>query len=271
MPDLPAYLNNELLANQIGQSLSGRDAIFPSRENIRKIGPINSLREFKELGVQSLKVLLNYTNIQPSSHVLDIGCGYGRLAIPLTRYLDHEGVYWGVDVMREAIEDCKYRFGEGYPNFGFQHVDFHNGLYNPEAGPRSSDSILPFPDNHFDTVFLFSVFSHMKPDDVSLYFSEIHRILRPAGMLMATCFLLTQDARAAIERGNTRRSFRFADDGFFVDTRESPESAIAYLPDQMDALIAASGLHHVHTFDGQWADRRWALSGQDAVICTKPD
>ena len=73
MPDLPAYLNNELLANQIGQSLSGRDAIFPSRENIRKIGPLNSLREFKELGVQSLKVLLDYTNIQPSSHVLDIG------------------------------------------------------------------------------------------------------------------------------------------------------------------------------------------------------
>ena len=266
---LPEYLENEQLAERIGRSLSGKDPIFPAREDMRKIGPINSLREFKELGLQSFKVLLNYTNITPSSAVLDIGCGYGRLAIPLTRFLDPAGSYEGFDVMSDAITDCRQRITSRYPNFGFSHFDVHNGLYNHGSGAEVADSRFQYRDNQFDLVFMFSVFSHMKPADVASYLAEIYRVLKPGGMLMTTFFLMNSHARTAIDNGNTRRTFRHSCDGFLADDADSLESAVAYEEESVEAMVASSGLQHVHTFHGQWANRRWALNGQDAVICVK--
>lgn len=267
---LPVYLENEQLADRIGQSLSGNDPIFPTREDIRKIGPINTLREFKELGIQSLKVLLNYTNITPDSSVLDIGCGFGRLAIPLTRYLSAAGVYEGFDVMPEAVADCRRRIGSEYPNFGFSHLDVHNGLYNHQSGLKAEETRFDYEADQFDLVFMFSVFSHMKPDDVAAYLKEICRVLKPGGMLMSTFFLINQHSLAAIENGNTRRTFSYPCDGFFADDADNPESAVAFEEASVTSLVAASGLTHAGTLYGQWANRRWALTGQDAVLCIKP-
>ena len=269
MPELPAYLQNELLANRIGENLSGKNPIFPSRENIRKIGPINTLREFKELGIQSLKVLLNYTHIRPGSRVLDIGCGFGRLAIPLTHYLSAQGSYAGIDVMPDAIDDCRRRFEGSHDNFEFQHVNVHNGLYNHQAGVGAQGFRLPFEDNQFDLVFMFSVFSHMMPEDVAAYLAQVQRVLMPGGMLMTTFFILNDHARDAIARGTTRRSFSYPAAGCFADDGDQPEVAVAYEQHRVEQLIQGSGLEYIHTFYGQWANRRWALSGQDAVICMK--
>ena len=267
---LPRYLEVEQIGERIGDSLNGNDPIFPSRENIRRIGPINTLREFKELGVQSLKVLLHSTCLAPDSSVLDVGCGFGRLAIPLTRYLDSTGSYQGIDVMADAITDCERRICPGHPNFGFRHIDVHNGLYNPEASASANDAPFMYGAHRFDLVFMFSVFSHMQPPDVSAYLRECLRVLKPGGMLFTTAFLLNDHARAAIEGGKTRRRFEHQRDGFFADDPQSPESAVAYEEAEMLERVASSGLELLHTLRGQWANRRWALTGQDALLCRKP-
>ena len=262
------YLRNELLADEIGHSLSARDPIFPSREDIRKIGPMNTLREFKELGIQSLKVLMHYTTIRPDSSVLDIGCGYGRLAIPLTCFLSKQGSYAGIDVMDDAIADCRRRICPGNDNFRFEHVDVHNGLYNRDASLAVGDALRIFGNGEFEIVFMFSVFSHMMPDDVASYLEQIRRVLKPGGQLLTTFFILNACSRAAIERGSTRRIFSHPLDGVFVDEKNNPESAVAYPEVLLKQLLATSGLQHDHTFYGQWSGNRWSLTGQDAVLCS---
>lgn len=267
---LPRYLEVEQLADRIGDALNGNDPVFPSRENIRRIGPINTLREFKALGIQSLKVLLHATHLHPGAAVLDVGCGFGRLAIPLTRYLSPEGSYQGIDVMGDAIDDCARRFGTEYPNFGFRHIDVHNGLYNPEAASAAGEAAFMYAEDSFDLVFMFSVFSHMRPADVSAYLRECLRVLKPGGQLFTTAFLLNEHAREAIERGSTRRRFEHRREGFWADDPDSPESAVAYEEEDLLAMVADSGLELQHLLHGQWANRRWALTGQDAVLCRKP-
>ena len=262
------YLRNELLANEISRSLSAKDPIFPAREDIRKIGPINTLREFKELGIQSLKVLMHYTSIRPDSSVLDIGCGYGRLAIPLTRFLSKQGSYAGIDVMDDAIADCRRRICPGNGNFRFEHVDVHNGLYNHDASLAVDEALRIFDNGEFDLVFMFSVFTHMMPDDVASYLAQIRRALKPGGQLLTTFFILSAYSRTAIERGSTRRSFSHPRDSVFVDDENNPESAVAYPEDLLEQLVTASGLRHEHTFYGQWSGNRWSLTGQDAVLCS---
>jgi SAM-dependent methyltransferase len=268
MPYSP-YLENELLAEEIGRGLSGKDPVFPSREDIRKIGPINTLREFKELGIQSLKVLLHYTTLHRDSAVLDIGCGYGRLAIPLTRYLSARGSYVGIDVMADAVEDCRYRISPGHDNFRFEHVDVHNGLYNQDASLTAGEALRTFGEKQFDLVFMFSVFSHMMPVDVASYLQQIARVLKPGGQLLTTFFILNPRSLAAVERGSTRRTFRHPGEGVFVDDADNPESAVAYPQEQLEQLLGDSGLRHLHTFYGQWSGNRWSLTGQDAVLCCR--
>ena len=124
--------------------------------------------------------------------------------------------------------------------------------------------------DRFDLVFMFSVVSHMQPPDVSAYLRECLRVLKPGGMLFTTAFLLNDHARAAIEGGKTRRRFEHQRDGFFADDPQSPESAVAYEEAEMLERVASSGLELLHTLSGQWANRRWALTGQDALLCRKP-
>ncbi|MCC6818924.1 MAG: class I SAM-dependent methyltransferase, partial [Bacteroidia bacterium] len=63
-----------------------RDAITPPKGKIF-IGP----GDFKYLGNKLKNDFIKYGGLQPHHHVLDIGCGIGRIAIPLTEYLSSAG------------------------------------------------------------------------------------------------------------------------------------------------------------------------------------
>ena len=45
-------------------------------------------------------------------------------------------------------------------------------------------SKVPYPDNYFDTVLLISSLEHLKPNELSTAFSEIHRVLKPGGQIV---------------------------------------------------------------------------------------
>jgi len=40
---------------------------------------------------------------------------------------------------------------------------------------------MPYPDNHFDTVLSISILEHLKPQEQTVAFSEIRRVLKPGG------------------------------------------------------------------------------------------
>ena len=202
--------------------------------------------------------------------MLDIGCGYGHIAIPLTRFLSTDGSYMGIDVMRDAVLDCQQRIGTEFDQFSFAHLDVHNGIYNADTRQPAADARFDLPDEQFDVVFMFSVFSHMMPEDVSAYLCEIGRWLKPGGMLMTTFFILNNFSRSQIESGETRRTFAHKYGGVFIDDPSHPETAVAYEQPYLEDILTASPLQHVHTFYGQWAGHRWSMTGQDAVICVKP-
>lgn len=59
--------------------------------------------EFKAIGLGVLAELKASCDLAPHHHVLDVGCGIGRIAIPLTQYLSPEGRYEGFDPVRKAV------------------------------------------------------------------------------------------------------------------------------------------------------------------------
>ena len=56
--------------------------------------------------------------LRPDHHVIDIGCGSGRLALPLTNFL-RRGRYEGFDIDPDMIAWCRRSITPRHPDFGF--------------------------------------------------------------------------------------------------------------------------------------------------------
>jgi SAM-dependent methyltransferase len=98
--------------------------------------------------------------------VLDFGCGSGRV---LRQFLPEaaSGEFWGCDLHRPTIA----------------WLDEH---LSPTLHFYVNDEIpMPHPDGHFDLIYAISVFTHVT-HEWSAWLLELHRILKPDGLLLAT-------------------------------------------------------------------------------------
>lgn len=87
---------------------------------------------FRRLGNRSFKFFLDYGKLKPDAKVLEVACGVGCMALPLTKYLSDKGEYYGFDLVKERIEWCQKAYKEKHPNFHFQVSDVYNKSYNTE-------------------------------------------------------------------------------------------------------------------------------------------
>ncbi len=227
---------------------------------------------YNATGNEFLGYLVDLCGLQPGDAVLDVGCGSGRMALPLTGYLNRpKGRYAGFDVSREAIAWCTENISASHPNFDFRVVDVQNGTYNPKGKYKSSDFRFPYPDGSFDVVLLASVFTHMLPDDVKHYLHEIVRVLKPGGRSLITFFLLNEESLALIKEGKGSLNFEHEMQDYRTTNVENPEAAIAYPEAFVRDLYGECGLELREPLRyGKWCGRTDGMSGQDVVIAVKP-
>jgi len=161
-------------------------------------------KDFKNIGKKfCYEYLVNIGELKPNHRVLDIGCSIGRIALPLTKYLSKEGSYDGIDIVPDAINWCKKHISPKYNNFNFELADIFNKRYNPGGKLSSANYKLPYEDEYFDFIILLSVFTHMLPNDVQNYFSEISRILKEHSKCFVSFFLLTEESHRLINEGKS--------------------------------------------------------------------
>lgn len=203
--------------------------------------------DFRESGKKVLRLFKEYCGLKPTSRVLDIGSGIGRIAIPLTGYLDEMGFYEGFDVVERGIDWCKEHITTKHSNFHFRHIPLENDLYRSN-GSKAEDFKFPFHDNHFDLAIANSVFTHMLPKEVENYLKEIHRILKPGGICFATFFVFNKSTVFS-------PGFDFPKDlGHFRLMDQRVKSAnVAYSEDYIKReLIEKNKFQTLHLFEGFW-------------------
>lgn len=133
--------------------------------------------------------LVAHCGLSTDSALLDVGCGFGRLAIGV---LDRVGAirdYRGVDVSAAAVAWCQRHLGRQHASFRFTRLDVRNDRYNPGGAEITRGFRLPFGDGTFDIAYAYSVFSHMELGDIERYLSELRRVLRPGGSAFVTLFV----------------------------------------------------------------------------------
>ncbi|HEV2704984.1 MAG TPA: class I SAM-dependent methyltransferase [Pyrinomonadaceae bacterium] len=225
--------------------------------------------DYAQSGEEFFRYFVDIAGLMPQERVLDVGCGTGRMARPLTRYLKG-GSYDGIDIVAPSIKWCQQAYADSYPNFRFHFTDIYNKVYNPHGRYQASEYRFPFESSSFDFVFLTSVFTHLLPQDMENYLSEVARVLRPGGRCLITYFLLTPDSLNFIGEKAGAFTFRYQFEGCRVEQEDVPEVAIAYDESRIRSLYEKYQLHISRPVCyGSWCGRTDGLSYQDIVVASK--
>ncbi len=102
-------------------------------------------------------------------HVIDVGCGSGRLAAALRD--DERVAYSGFDILPDLVAHAKKVCDRS--DWRFETI---------------SSLVLPVDDATGDMIVFMSVFTHLKPDEIKTYLGEAARVLKPGGHIVASYF-----------------------------------------------------------------------------------
>lgn len=226
--------------------------------------------DFLAQGNRYLKFFTELGALAPHHHVLDIGCGIGRMAIPLTKYLNEKGSYDGFDIVKKGIDWCNNNISSRYKNFNFKCVDLQNDLYK-SAGDKAAHFVFPYADNSFDFIILTSVFTHMMPDEIKQYCAEISRVLKNGGTCFATFFVLDEESERLMQED---KKFYFKHDhGYYKLMDEKVKSANIALKKEyiIDECLSKNKLQLKQHHKGYWCGRSKieAIDFQDIMIIGK--
>lgn len=101
-------------------------------------------------------------HLTPESRVIEIGVGTGRIALPVSRYVDS---YFGVDLSAPMLTRLHEKQNS-----------------HPVYVAQADATRLPFPDGCFDVAVAAHIF-HLIPDWVGAL-AELKRVLKPEGKLL---------------------------------------------------------------------------------------
>jgi SAM-dependent methyltransferase len=225
--------------------------------------------DYRAIGVEYLGHFVRIGGLQPFESVLDIGCGIGRMAVPLTQYLDSEKAFYeGIDPVNAGVEWCVHNITSSHPNFRFCRVDVAHELYNPGGAIAGHEIVLPFSDGKFDFVTMVSVATHLPEAEISAYAREIMRLLRPGGRLFLTAFIVAagdperQAARPRFSRGERP--------GTWYGDPLAPLGAIGFDAGIIEDLLKKAGLQIRRLSLGHWRGIE-SHHYQDVIVALKPE
>lgn len=224
--------------------------------------------EFISLGDVLVRNMAEHAGLSPTSRVVDVGCGYGRVAHALLRRPGFEGTYVGMDILDRQIRWCAENLAPcGGGRFAFRFLDVQNGRYNPTGAIAPDEVDLGVPDGEADVVVLTSVFTHMHENEIRHYLREIRRMLAPRGRAYVTFFLLDDEVRANEAAGRTGYPLPYElAPHCRCMTQEDPLHVIAYDERWVLERLAEAGLEAVELHHGEWGGRGEGLDFQDTLI-----
>jgi SAM-dependent methyltransferase len=234
-----------------------------------------SVDSFLRSGETLVQLLSDFAELRPSSKILDVGCGMGRLAVPLTRYLDEDGSYDGLDIVESGIKWCNENIAARHRNFHFSLADVFNAEYQPGGRAKASEYRFPYADETFDLVVLASVFTHMVPDEMEHYVTEVSRVLQRGGCCFATYFLINAESRRLMASGESSVRFKHNLDSHWLVSLRVPELSVGYDEEYVRNVYEKRGLEKTIYYGG-WCGRPplWSQASgtgdQDVVLATKP-
>lgn len=243
---------------------------------------------FIYVGVEWLDMMIRFGRLAPEHAVLDIGCGCGRMAGPLTMYLNQQGKFYGFDPVKKSVDYALKHIRQS--NFQFEFVDLNHYLYNPKGTIDPVTYRFPCPDASINVSIAASIFTHLDVNTANHYLRETFRVLRPGGRAIYSLFAMTTEMKvpegkvtAPLGVGNESALFRFLNrgQGYYTHCDENGKPKNHHMPDDIGdpvawdhqafgAMAAGAGLEVQDYLPGGWCGRKYLHGYQDIFVLRKP-
>lgn len=198
-------------------------------------------------GARQANVLMDW-GLGPSTDLLEIGCGNGRLAYELADRIT-EGSYVGCDIGRDAIDWLVANYQPVLDNFRFHHLDVANARWGSGGEERAESLRFDLPDASFDMVCVFDVFMHLSRGGVENYLREIRRMLRPGGRCVMTWVVILDGEDRPVRAG---KAYEPIGGGVHSRYPKRQDYALAFDRSLAARMIADAGLVEVEFYEGRW-------------------
>lgn len=201
---------------------------------------------------EDVDVLLKY--VQPGDHVLDAGCGNGRLAGVLK---DKAVSYTGIDNSEKIIDEAR----KNQPGQEFIVTDI---LSLDRRQLR----------NDYDAVFLVSVLNHFPRAEQDQAIQNIKELLKPGGyLLMVNWNLWRLSNRKSVWRskksnqalGIKNLKWRDVLTTWKGGNIEAPLYYYAFTKNEIEALLKRNGFSVIENFYSSRGEKSHALTGENIV------
>jgi SAM-dependent methyltransferase len=212
--------------------------------------------DFERIGAEFLGYFKELGGLSPDHDVMDIGCGVGQMAVPLTGFLNEDKHYEGFDVGRAEVEWCQAEITPRFPNFVFQ-----------VGGVR--EYRFPYYDGSFDFAFATSVFTRMLAPDVEHHLAQAHRVMKPGARLFTTWFLLNLESRARIADADSHFTFRVPVGEAYAEDEDDIEAVVAYEEKHVLETFERAGFTVGEKRYGEWSGRPDGMTWQDVIVATR--
>jgi ubiquinone/menaquinone biosynthesis C-methylase UbiE len=243
-----------------------RNPLLPPRQLRMHVGG-----NFQKVGTESVRRFVELGGLKPDDRVLDIGCGVGRIAIPLMDYLDDSARYEGFDVDSEMISWAQSKISRRRPSFRFQHVDLETDMYNAGGSSSAETFRFPYEDDSFLFAFATSVFTHLYPKETLNYINEARRVLAPGGSFYSTWFLIHEDetdltsGSAGLTDSKHRRAFVQRGDHWTTRPGDDRQQ-IGISESKAVEMMTGAGIEVTAIYDGSWSGRVGAMGARQDII-----
>src|SRR5258708_19357159 len=184
--------------------------------------------DFRRTGLDQLDFFIELAALRPEDHVLDIGCGVGRIALPLTRYLASSGSYDGFDILPYMIEWCQQNISLKHPKFCLHLGEIDSSTNTLAGGQDASEYTFPFAEETVDLAYAGSLFTHLTPAGTENYLTESARTLRVGGRLVATFNMYNAQSLELVPGKSLAAAWPNDHGTYRTKEKDHPESNVAY-------------------------------------------
>lgn len=177
-----------------------------------------------------------------NSRVLDMGCGT-KFTQAILNYDIPVGEYIGIDVYADMIDFLREKVLDS--RFTFHQIDMHNAMYNPNGEILSDNTRLPVTEYSCDVICLFSVFTHLAPEDFTNMLKLMRRYASPGAKLLFTLYLdeVSNTGHGLIEQIASKREGAYQPSGkpFFDAIPDKPLQWALYSREYALELMEGTG------------------------------
>ena len=158
------------------------ESLHRNSDEVRAAGYEDTAQTLIELAQRATGV-----NSLTDVDILDVGCGVRFTMAIINRSIPIRS-YSGLEVHQPIVNFLKSNVERHDDRFRFERWDVHNRRYNKDGVKMQSTHVLPFAKT-FDLIWLFSVFTHLDPDDAAILLVILRKHINPNGKLFFSAFI----------------------------------------------------------------------------------